>query len=196
MDANVTLTFILRPILQVDAGMSISEIGLIGVIGSNAIGVLAAAATAPVVRRVGPWPTFALLSASALVINGLLAWSLSNGVTREVAIFFVLASGAIGFVGYTAGRALFMGLCTEGRHATDFMTLLSLDGAAALMVAVVGSMIADRFGTASVFAVAMMAAAVALFVAIIVARRQQSRPLHTRAGSEARDPAGFDQTKP
>ena len=179
MDMTITITFIFKPILQVDAGMSLSEIGLIGVIGNNAVGIVAAMAAAPVVRRIGAWRTFALMAAGALAMNGVLVWSLQDGVSRQAAILFVLASGVIGAVGYTAGRALFMGLCAKGHYAGDFMTLLSLDSAAALLMAMIGSLIASRFGIPAVFAAAAIAAAIALMVALIVAARRLGMAPHS-----------------
>lgn len=181
MDLGIVLTFALRPILQVDAGFSLSEIGLLGVVGGNAVGMIGAVAATPVIKRLGAVGTLAIVALAALLMNGVVAFGLASGgastaVDPGLTIFYVLTYGFLGFAGFTAGRTLFLGLCAEGRHATDFMTLLSVDAAAALMMAGFGSAIAGRLGLAATFAVAAVAAALACLAAALLRSRRPDWP--------------------
>ena len=170
MDAGITLAFALRPILQVDAGLSMSEIGLVGVVIGNAAGMLGAVAMAPLVKRLGGVLGLCLVALGAFALNVLMTVELAAAPSREVAILFVVAFGFLGFSGYTAGRTLFMAVCRPGRYASEFMTLMSLDAAFALVMAGVGSLIAGRGGLAVAFAVAAGVSLTAMGAALAVRR--------------------------
>ena len=181
MDLGITLTFALRPILQVDAGFSLSQIGLLGVVGGNAVGMIGAVIATPLIKRLSAVGTLATVAFATLLMNGVVAFGLassagSGAVDPALTIFYVLTYGFLGFAGYTAGRTLFMRVCAEGRHATDFMTLLSLDGAAALVMAGLGSAIAGSFGIAASFGAAGAAAAIACLAALALRSRHPDWP--------------------
>lgn len=171
MDMAITLPFAQRAILQVDAGMSLSEIGIIGVIGGNAAGLLGASIFGVVVSYIGAPRALAIIAFLALAMNVVLATQLGTTPSRTLVIAYVLGIGFLGFAGYTAGRSMFMGVCRDEHHAADFMTLMSLDAVGAMIAGALGAVIAGSVGASMVFAGAGGIAIVAIILSFTMPPR-------------------------
>jgi hypothetical protein len=176
---GVALPYGMKAILQVDAGLTMAQIGAIGIVGGNAAGFAAALAIRPAVERWGGRRCLAMLALAAVVLCATVAAALTLGANgRWLAIGFVLASSAIGFAAFTAERSLAMPLCAGPATATRFATFVSLDGAAVLLFAALGNTIAQAAGLPAVF----MLAAIGSVLAALWAWHGPETPRERTAG--------------
>lgn len=166
------LPYGMKTILQVDAGLSMAEIGVIGIVGGNAVGLLAALAMRPAVERFGGYRCLGAVAAvSAVLCLGVALLLAAAPPGRWLAIGFVLGGNALAFAAFTAERSLAMPLCAPEQTATRFATFVSLDGASVLACAAIGNGIAQFAGMTTVFLVAAAGSVAGATYASLLARR-------------------------
>ena len=180
VNAAFALPFGIKAIVLVDAGLSISEIGAIGVIGGNIAGLGGAAMAYLFVLRFGPRVALAAVLLGAAVVYAVVSPTLSqqSGPDRNAAIAFVLSTSALGFGLYVAGRTLIMGVCNRRRAATELATFVSLEGAMCMVVAGVSGSLLTLLGTANLLIFGSIATAAVGFALLfsISAKQQGSSP--------------------
>ncbi|WP_170182027.1 MFS transporter [Phreatobacter stygius] len=162
IEAGLLLAQGMKPIVQVDAGMSMASIGVLGIFGGNLAGLAGAALAAPVVARLGSRRVLIALLGASCLLNAGLALNLGEP-SPAVAVTFVLCSSLISFAYFTASRSLVLGICNTQRAATELSTFLCISNVFMLALASIGTMIAGRFGTQAPF---MLSAGIALAAAI------------------------------
>ncbi|MBN8943542.1 MAG: hypothetical protein J0H01_28810 [Rhizobiales bacterium] len=152
----------MKPIVQVDAGMSMASIGVVGVFAGNLAGLVGAALAAPVVARVGARRVLIGLLAASCALNAWLAMVLGEP-TPGAAVAFVILASLISFAYFAASRSVVLGICNPRRAATELSSFLCISNVAMLLLASAGTAIAGRFGTQAPFA---LSAAIALAAAV------------------------------
>ncbi|MEM8970836.1 MAG: MFS transporter [Pseudomonadota bacterium] len=143
---GVGISFGLKSILLIDAGLSVSEAGLVSLVASGAIGILTALITFPLVRRLGGYVMLGGVGLAIAGACGFFAYRFSIAVTDLDAIAFVLLTSALLYAAYPPSRAILMSYCGTDRAATDFSAFVSAEGALVLVVAAVGVGLVDVVG--------------------------------------------------
>ncbi|MEM9062781.1 MAG: MFS transporter [Pseudomonadota bacterium] len=170
---GMVIPYSLKSILLIDAGFSISQGGLIGIVLGNLVGLIAALAVRPLVDRFGGWRiliAIGLVAGATALAAAFLYWR-GEHIDR-VAIALVLITNGLVFASYTANRAILMPLCDQGRLATDFTSFASFEAFAILVVAALGSVALDNIGIVPLLvAGAGLSAAGAALIAASLARR-------------------------
>ncbi|KRE11341.1 hypothetical protein ASE63_20530 [Bosea sp. Root381] len=161
IEIGLVLPYGMKPVLQVDAGLSMATIGLIGVIGGNLAGIAGAGLAKPLVDRVGAWRVLAVILALTAAMDTILAFALVRP-TPAAAIGFVLASSLLSFGYFTASRTLILGVCDPRQGATELSTFLCIGNAFVLGLASLGNLIAGQIGTQFLFATAAIFASLSL----------------------------------
>ncbi|MEL6511201.1 MAG: MFS transporter [Pseudomonadota bacterium] len=112
------------PILQVDAGLKIGEIGLFSAAASNVLGLIGAMVGGVIVARIGGWRslTFVMIYLGVVL---LVSASLHQAIWgRGFAIGLTGALMFAGYVYYVPFRALILQAC-DGPHAVSRVAILS-----------------------------------------------------------------------
>lgn len=168
---GLVLTYGLKSIVLIDAGYSISEAGIVGLVIGNAIGVCFALMSRPLVERWGGFPCLAAIGLLAALYCLVFAVLFADGVTRGSAAAFVIIANGLTFASYAASRTLIMARCAEGRKATELATFISLEGIALLLLAGLGNLLSDLAG----MPVVLLLAAAGSFAGAVLARRAASK---------------------
>ncbi|SMD10587.1 MFS transporter, putative signal transducer [Fulvimarina manganoxydans] len=173
---GVALPYGLKPILQVDVGLDIAEIGLVGIVGGNAVGLLAALFMRPFVERFGGYRCLGALALAGAALAGMMfAVVVLDGLSLWNVVLFVLTGNALAFASFTAERSLAMPLCAGAETATRFATFVSLEGAAVLSLAALGTALSGAFGAQTVFALATAGSLAGAFWAFRLGVREGSK---------------------
>ena len=143
---GLVLTYGLKSIVLIDAGYSISEAGIVGLVIGNAIGVCFALMSRPLVERWGGFPCLAAIGLLAALYCLVFAVLFTDGVTPGSAAAFVIIANGLTFASYAASRTLIMARCAEGRKATELATFISLEGIVLLLLAGLGNLLSDLAG--------------------------------------------------
>ncbi len=143
---GLVLTYGLKSIVLIDAGYSISEAGIVGLVIGNATGVCFALLSRPLVERWGGFFCLAAIGLLAALYCLVFAVLFSDGVTEISAAAFVIVANGLTFASFAASRTLIMGRCAEGRKATELATFISLEGIALLLLAGLGNLLSDLAG--------------------------------------------------
>ena len=143
---GLALTYGLKSIVLIDAGFSVAEAGLIGLVFGNLSGVVCALGMRPLVERYGGFRCLAALGVLAAAYCLLFSVLYGDGLDRNEATAFVIIANGMAFASFIASRSLLMGMCREGSRATEFATFISLEGVCILIFAGVGNMLSDQIG--------------------------------------------------
>lgn len=135
--------------LQIDSGLSLSQIGALQGVGVTALGLLGALYGGYVVRRFGAFRVMgAAMAAQALALAGfaLFAYLASKSGVAIVALT-LFSSGALA-LGFTALYAELMGRASLAQAGVDFTLFQSMDA----IVSVIGWQLVGSFGDRMGFA--------------------------------------------
>ncbi len=158
------------PLLQVDAGMSIAHIALIGMVLAHAVGLGASMATLPLLKRCGAGAGAAACGLGTALCGATLALALPRGVFGAGAVSLALI--ALGYAFFVVFRALVLPLCDSGNGASEAALLFSLDSIFSIIAAVLAAALAAAFGIALLFT---LAAVLALMGTALMAAPQFSK---------------------
>ncbi len=161
---GLVLTYGLKSIVLIDAGYSISEAGIVGLVIGNATGVCFALLSRPLVERWGGFFCLAAIGLLAALYCLVFALLFTDGVSRSSAAAFVIIANGLTFASFAASRTLIMARCAEGRKATELATFISLEGIALLLLAGFGNLLSDLAGMPAVL---LLAAAGSLAGAVL-----------------------------
>ncbi len=156
---GLVLTYGFKSIVLIDAGYSIAQGGLIGLVFGNAVGIACALAIRPLVDRWGGFACLCLVGALAAVYCVVFSALYAAGLSKTSAAAFVVIANGLTFAAFTASRTLMMGLCSSGNKATELATFVSLEGLCVLLFAGVGNFLAGHIGFSSVMLVAAVGSA-------------------------------------
>ncbi|MBL3570022.1 hypothetical protein BV509_20920 [Rhodovulum sulfidophilum] len=160
------------PVLQVDAGLKIGEIGLFSAVAANLMGLAGAMAGWVIVTRMGGWG--ALVAVMVFLSAVFAAASLLHGLFwgRGFAIAITAALMLAGYVYYVPYRALILQAC-DGPHAVSRAAILSsLDMTVGILGMSVAGLVAVQLGLTVFLGVCAAAALLAAGLALHRAARR------------------------
>ncbi len=169
---GLILTYGLKSIVLIDAGYSVSEAGVIGLVLGNAAGFCCALAARPLVERWGGFVCLAAIGILAAVYCLIFAVIFADGFGRTSAAIFAILANGLTFASFAASRTLIMERCAEGRKATEFAAFLSLEGICILLLAGFGNLLSDLAGFSSVLVCAASGSIMGAFLAWKASERQ------------------------
>ena len=129
------LPYAAKSILLIDAGFSVSEGGLIGIVFGSGFGVVGALTARAAIPRIGAVRVMGGLGFGNLVVALGMALFLSKDLSAPVVVTGVLWANFAVFATFTANRSLLMPFCQPGRQATEMATFASLEAIVFLAVA-------------------------------------------------------------
>lgn len=136
----------------IDAGYSLSQLGLISGAGSLTLGFLGAMLGGGVVRRFGSRRVLlgaVLLQSAMLGVVALAAAGIFSATA--IAPVALVANGAIMALGFVALYAQFMAWSDPRQGGVDFTLFQSMDAAVSMLAGLAAGVIAERFGYAVFF---------------------------------------------
>lgn len=151
---GLILTYGLKSIVLIDAGYSVSEAGVVGLVIGNGVGFCCALAARPFVERWGGFLCLAAVGVLAAVYCLVFAVIFADGIGRIPAAVFAVIANGLTFASFAASRTLIMARCAEGRKATEFAAFMSLEGICILLLAGFGNLLSDLAGFSSVLILA------------------------------------------
>lgn len=157
------------PVLQVDAGLSLGQIGLVAAIGANGVGVVASWATGLVLSGSDVWRVALVVSlASALCFAGFAV----AGLRAEpvIAIVLSLVVMALGYAFFVAFRALVLPVCAGPGGTTQAAALSSIDALVATVSAIAAGFVLSLGGLPAVLGLAASFCAAGALVAWLAGR--------------------------
>lgn len=173
------------PVLQVDAGLTLGQIGLFGTIGSNISGFTAAIAAGALVARLGSWRALRMVAFAGVTIYGAVAFTHEQlgGPIFAVSLAFIVM--ALGY-GYTVPyRALVLKICDAEKGATQAALLSCFDVVVALLSGAMVGIIVGAIGLTGLF----LLSATACLAGVLISVRAQSRDDDSSLANSAQVPA-------
>ncbi|ALK09612.1 MFS transporter [Blastochloris viridis] len=165
------------PILQVDAGLSVGEIGLLSAVGANIVGLAASLLVGAGMVRFGAWRALAALCVASLVGFGTAAvagsaifdWSAVIALT-----FLVMGTSYAFFVVY---RALTLIVCQGERAATQAAALACADSLISIVAATASGAAIAALGLNGLFAVVAALVSIGTVIAVVISAGPEVRAL-------------------
>lgn len=165
----IVVPYAAKSILLIDAGYSISQGALYGIVGGNIAGFAGALLARPLVERFGTMQVLfwiGVLNISAALLLGLL-WQ--DGLESGATIALILFANAIVFASFAASRAAILGLCRPGRQATEVASFVGFETVIYLIIAGTGMSMIDSVGLPNI----MLAGIAPALAGLFLARRQR-----------------------
>lgn len=139
----------------VDAGLSVTEAGIVGGTSAATISIAGAGLGAFLVHRFGASRTAIWGSAAAALLLGLwLIPAASNAIDLKTAIAITLAVGLASGAAYVAFFTIFMAWASPDQAGTDFTVLQCTESWTNIAASVLAGQIAGTMGYAALFAMA------------------------------------------
>jgi hypothetical protein len=146
------LPYAMKSVLLVDAGFAVAEVGLIGIVLANALGLVAALAARPLVERFGGYAVTVGVAVLGCALAGLhLGFGQRSG--WPVAAYTVSA-GALVYAASVAQSQLLYARVDPDRAATDVAVFGAVSGVVVLAVNALATGLLDRIGLAGLLALA------------------------------------------
>ena len=149
VNACVGLPFGAKAEFFIDAGISVSDSALYGIVLGNLLGMLGACLARPVTERMGGLPVLAWLAAfnvSVVLPMAILACLSTDGLGPFGTTALVLLASFSVFASFIATRSVVMGLCQPGRQATEMASFVGLEAVAFLVVAGISVSVLEQIG--------------------------------------------------
>ena len=159
---SVLVPFATKSVLLIDAGFSVSDGGLIGLVLGGLFGVIGALAARPLIDRLGAFRVLLAIGCLNIVIAVALALLTLNDVGPVSITIAVLWANIAVFATFTANRSILLPLCKPGRQATDLASFTSVEAMTFLALAGTAISLLDSFGLSPILFVAAFASLVGL----------------------------------
>ncbi|NJO54924.1 MAG: hypothetical protein HC829_08895 [Bacteroidales bacterium] len=165
------------PILQVDAGLSVGEIGLLSAVGANIVGLAASSVVGAGMARFGAWRTLAGLCLASVIGFGVpaAAGSAILGWEAVIALTFIVMGTSYAF--FVVYRALTLAVCHGERAATQAAALTGIDSLISIIAATAAGTVIAAIGLNGLFAAVTGLVAIGAVVALVVAAGPEVRAL-------------------
>ncbi|MEM9813673.1 MAG: MFS transporter [Pseudomonadota bacterium] len=153
VNSAVLIPYAAKAVLLIDAGLSVTEGALYGIVLGNAVGAMGALIARRYVERFGGVMFLGfvgLLNATSACIIAVL--SLDGLDANETILFVVLANAAV-FASFTASRAVVMRIARSGRQATDIAGYVGVESIVFLALVAAGLAVLDDVGVAVISSV-------------------------------------------
>nr|WP_299970283.1 hypothetical protein [uncultured Roseobacter sp.] len=144
--AASVLPYATKSVLLIDAGFTISQSGLIGVVAGNATGFVGALAARPLVERWGGMRVLAGLAVLNATVVASMTYVLTFGLNPIAIVGLILFANFSVFGAYTASRSVLMPLCAAGHQATHLASFVGVEAMCFLVIAGVAVSGVDQVG--------------------------------------------------
>ena len=148
INCSVGIPYGTKAVLFIDAGFSVSEGALYGIVLGNLFGMLGALAIRPVIDRLGGMKVLAGLGFMNVAVVLPFAVMAMGGLGAMGTIVLVLFASFSVFASFIASRSLIMGYCKPGRQATELASFVGLEGVIYLVIAGISLAVLDHVGLA------------------------------------------------
>ncbi|ETD90896.1 hypothetical protein U713_03890 [Rhodobacter capsulatus YW2] len=154
------------PVLQVDAGLQIGEIGLFSAVAANGLGLAGAVIGGAIVARIGGWKSLSLVTMLLALSLGVAAALHGLIWGRGFAVALTAVTMLAGYIYYVPYRALCL-QSSRGDHAvTQAAWLSSCDMVVSILAMSVAGTLAARLGLVPFLVLCTLAASGAALVAL------------------------------
>ena len=151
INCSVGIPYGTKAVLFIDAGFSVSDGALYGIVLGNLFGVLGALFIRPVIDRLGGMVVLAGLGTLNVAVVLLFAfWAMDDGLGPSGTTALVLFASFAVFASFIASRSLIMRLCKPGRQATELASFVGLEAVVYLIIAGISLALLDRVGLAAI----------------------------------------------
>lgn len=160
----------------VDAGLTLTEVGIVGGTGAATISIAGAGLGTFLVQRLGASKVAIFSGAvSALLLGLWLIPAMSKVVDLRTALVITLAIGLVSGAAYVAFFTLFMAWASPHQAGTDFTVLQCMESWTNIAASVLAGQIAGTIGFAGLFAIAPVLGLILIaLIAILLFRLARS----------------------
>lgn len=164
VNCAIVIPYAAKSILLIDAGFSIANSALYGLVGGSAVGVLAAFLSRPLVEAIGAIRALAGLGTTNVIVMICVVLAAGDAPGAGLTVVSVLFANASVFATFTVSRAAIMSLCAPGREATELTNFVGLETVLYLVIAGIGLALLDDvgFGTVTIAGVVLTSFGVVL----------------------------------
>ncbi|WP_367180947.1 MFS transporter [uncultured Roseobacter sp.] len=146
VSAASVLPYATKSVLLIDAGFSVSQSGLIGIVAGNATGFIGALASRPLVERWGGMRVLAALAVLNAVVVLVMTYILAFNIGPIPIVALILFANFSVFGAYTASRSILMPLCRVGHQATHLASFVGIEAMCFLVIAGLAISGLDKIG--------------------------------------------------
>ncbi|MEM9098201.1 MAG: MFS transporter [Pseudomonadota bacterium] len=150
LNISVAATYGLQSLMLIDAGFSVSEASLVSIVGASAAGMAGGLLARPFVERLGGYFAAGLIGAVMAVLCMIFGLFWSASIADHWIVAFILANSVVVFGLIPALKSILMGLCGEGRKATDMSAFSGVEGFIFIGVLSTATALADTVGYGSI----------------------------------------------
>lgn len=162
-------------VLQVDAGLTVGQVGLFNAVGGSLCGLIAAGVAGLLLLRLGGWHCLALILAAGAVIFGACAALQHHLAPIVFAIVLSTISMILGFAYDVPFRGLALSISGGDRGATQAAIISSIDKIVAIVAAMFAGVVVNAVGLGGLLLISALACLCALPICLrAVADIQQS----------------------
>lgn len=159
---NVTIasTYGLQSLMLIDAGLSVSDAGLVAIVGSGAVGFIGGYLAKPVTERYGGYLVLSAIGIALAISCIGYGFALRSGLTAWLVIGLILTNSFFLFALMPSTKSILLGYCGEGREATDFASYSGVEGLFFMVTTSILASQVDSLGYPSILIFAGLFAAV------------------------------------
>ncbi|MEM6946346.1 MAG: hypothetical protein AAF565_21585, partial [Pseudomonadota bacterium] len=156
VNSAVLVPYAAKSVLLIDAGLSVTEGALYGIVLGNAVGALGAVIARRYVERFGGVAFLGVLGLLNALSAGVIALLSLDGLDATETIIFVVLANAAVFASFTASRAVVMGISRPGRRATDIAGYVGIESMVFLAFVAAGLGVLDDIGVTVITSVGLV----------------------------------------
>lgn len=175
VNCAIIIPYAAKSVMLIDAGFSIADASLYGIVFGNAVGALAALSSRPFIDRIGPMRFLGTLGILNILGVAVILFQYQDGFSPVVTVVMVLFANASVFAAFTASRAAIMALCEQGRQATDFASFVGLETVLYLVFAGISLAFLDTLGFVAISLFGGALTALGLLVVFAGRKKPQNR---------------------
>ncbi|WP_157188289.1 hypothetical protein [Nitratireductor pacificus] len=140
------------PVLQVDAGLSLGQIGMLAAIGSNGTGIAASVFVGLALARLGAWQVASASAVLAAVAMGAFAFSDIAGSAGGIVLISLVTMG-LSYMFFVIFRALVLPICSGRGSTVQASAFASIDALIATFFAIGAGGLLSAGGASLVLAI-------------------------------------------
>jgi MFS family permease len=156
--------YAMKSLLLTDAGFSVADAGLVGVLLANACGFVAVLIARPLVERAGSWRATAILGFGGVGL-AVLFLAAGQGAGPWAVASFTVVSGSLVFAASVAGAALLYPRVDPTSAAAQVSSFSALSGVVVLLLNGIATAVFDRLGLALILGIASIASLIGIWLA-------------------------------
>lgn len=150
INGSVGIPYGTKAVLFIDAGFSVADGALYGIVLGNLCGMFGALLVRPVIDRMGGIRVLAALGLLNVAVVLPMATLALNGLGPTGTIALVLFASFSVFASFIASRSVIMRLCGPGRQATELASFVGLEAVVYLVIAGLSLSVLDTVGLAPI----------------------------------------------